>query len=53
MSRYLGEALRGDLGGVARAGAVVAGLLTTTLGFLSGRAADVAATPRAGPDLSR
>jgi len=53
MSRYLGEAVRGDLGGVARAGAVVAGLLTTTLGFLSGRAADVVATPRAGPDLSR
>jgi GT2 family glycosyltransferase len=33
----LGDALRGDLGGVLRAAAIVAGLVTTTLGYFRGR----------------
>ncbi len=34
--RGLGDALRGDLGGLSRAAAIVTGLLTTTAGYLSG-----------------
>ncbi|HVY77838.1 MAG TPA: glycosyltransferase [Solirubrobacterales bacterium] len=34
--RGLGEALRGDLSGLARAAAIVSGLLLTTAGYLSG-----------------
>jgi glycosyltransferase involved in cell wall biosynthesis len=33
--RGLGDAARGDLGGIGRAAAIVTGLLTTTLGYLS------------------
>jgi glycosyltransferase involved in cell wall biosynthesis/GT2 family glycosyltransferase len=34
--RGIGNALRGDLGGLARAAMIVTGLLTTTAGYLSG-----------------
>ena len=35
--RGAGDVLRGDLGGALRAGAIVAGLAITTVGYLSGR----------------
>lgn len=37
--RGLGDALRGDAGGLARAAAIVVGLATTTLGYVAGRLA--------------
>lgn len=67
VARYVGHALRGDLSGAGRAAAVIAGLLTTALGFAlatarrsdraattdgrAGRAEPTAATDRALPIL--
>ncbi len=39
VARGLRDMLRGDLGGLRRAGAIVLGLATTTLGYVSGRLA--------------
>ena len=39
VARGIGDALHGDLGGLRRAGAIVLGLATTTLGYATGRLA--------------
>ena len=39
VARGIGDALQGDLGGLRRAGAIVLGLATTTLGYATGRLA--------------
>jgi peptidoglycan/xylan/chitin deacetylase (PgdA/CDA1 family) len=54
VARYIGHALRGDLSGVGRAAAVIAGLLTTALGFAlaTARRSDHAATIDGGAGLA-
>jgi hypothetical protein len=37
LARYVGASARGDLTGLGRAGAIIAGLSATTAGYLAGR----------------
>ena len=46
--RHLGAALRGDLAGVARAGAIVAGAVLTAMGYVAGRTGLDALSSRPG-----